>query len=212
MTNSKNMPHVVYWLHDERCVCVWRHGYIGITYRPTQRLQQHRGSGRFSSNLQWTVLFIGTRLQCRQIEFKLRPTQDIGWNHAPGGNAVSEQARRKIRLRALQPDQLERLRIKRENPKRLINLRAVMTRPKSEEWRNKIAATLTGHTRTEASRAKQSASAKGNPKSPEWRDRMSTIASSQGRGKERSPTEERARLAKNAKRAARRAAGLPRLY
>jgi hypothetical protein len=31
LSMDKTTSCVVYWLHDDRCICPWRHGYIGIS-------------------------------------------------------------------------------------------------------------------------------------------------------------------------------------
>lgn len=74
---------VVYWLFNERCVCLWRHGYIGYSQCWPAPLKRHRRNGVPFSN--WMILFRGTKRECRDIEWKLRPHSKIGWNCAPGG-------------------------------------------------------------------------------------------------------------------------------
>jgi hypothetical protein len=134
----------VYWLYDERCVCPCRHGYVGISLNVERRVRTHRK--RFP-DCEWKVLFEGTKFDCVRVEYQLRPTFDIGWNRARGGN--------------------------KGNPGTGAGLYG---KPKSAEHRASIAKTLTGHVRTTASRAKQSASAKGKPKPIEWRAMMSAKA------------------------------------
>lgn len=217
MTRStpRNVPYFVYWLHDDRCVCPFRHGYIGITYRPTRRLLDHRKSRAGQPDFKMTVLFVGSKFECQVIEYKLRPCINIGWNKRTGGERGvyphTREARKKMSIRAKQPDYLERLRKGRETIQRLAGT-GVLSFPKSEEHRRRIAASLTGKIRTANSRAKQSASTKGKQKTVEWRERMSNLIFAKARIVPRTPSQERARLAKNTKRAERRALGLPRLY
>jgi hypothetical protein len=140
---AKTTSCVVYWLTDSRCVCPWRHGYIGISIDFRRRLhhQRYRQKRKFEA----TILFSGTWSECRALD--------------------------------------------------------------------KIAKTLTGHVRTLASRKKQAAKMRGIAKPIMQREKMAQAGSSRYIDrKPRSESYERARLAKNAKRAARRAAGLPRLY
>jgi len=139
----------VYWLYDERCVCPWRHGYVGITLLPARRVRTHQKHKRFPSDFQWKTLFQGTKFDCMRVEHQLRPTFNIGWNRARGGS--------------------------KGNPGTGAGL---FGKPKSAEHCASIARTLTGHVRTAVSRAKQSASAKGKPKSAEWKAMMSTRATS----------------------------------
>jgi hypothetical protein len=79
---DKTTSCLVYWLHDDRCVCPWRHGYIGISTNWFRRLKRHRTNlGVF----QWKHLFTGSIEQCLKLERQLRPKPGIGWNEAPGG-------------------------------------------------------------------------------------------------------------------------------
>jgi hypothetical protein len=141
---------VIYWLHDSRCVCPWRHGYIGISTWLQHRLAAHRRgqgtSARVPANFSYQILFKGTAAECRALEYKLRPHFDIGWNHNPGGGKTDSE-----RIRAS-----------------MLGRRIT--------WGDKIAKTLTGHVRTLESRAKQSSNVKGIPKSPEWRSKASAAA------------------------------------
>jgi hypothetical protein len=75
------MP-IVYWLYDGNCVCPWRHGYVGWSARWNERLIQHRCR---RASFQWQILFEGTRTQCIDLEWKMRPAANIGWNKAIGG-------------------------------------------------------------------------------------------------------------------------------
>lgn len=83
---------VVYWLHDASCVCLWRHGYIGISTTLSARLRQHRNDKRKGKSVSAVpttfdcqILFRGSTAKCVALENQLRPTQDIGWNSARGG-------------------------------------------------------------------------------------------------------------------------------
>jgi hypothetical protein len=91
---------VVYWLHDDRCVCPWRHGYIGVTNRKPQRMHQHRHGGhvfRSHPNAICTVVFEGTCEQCLALERQMRSTHHIGWNIGVGG-FLDGRAKRGIAL------------------------------------------------------------------------------------------------------------------
>lgn len=91
---------VLYWLYDDRCICPWRHGYIGVTVRLTNRLSAHRRSGHFP-NFHCQILFTGSIIECAALEFKMRPNGMIGWNVGCGGNRKSIEQREKMRKRAL---------------------------------------------------------------------------------------------------------------
>ena len=176
---------IVYWLHDETCLNVQEHGYVGISSQWWRRLAVHQRNKRFPANFEWTIIFTGTRAQCLALEHQLRPTSGIGWNRSQGGKPVvefTEQVLAKMRKPKRSREQIEadRERSKKKN------------RP---EWRAKIANSLMGKKRSEESRARQSASAKGKPKSPEWRARMSEMAKARGGfGPKKHSAETRAKL------------------
>ena len=71
----------VYWVHNIEETDVWSQGYVGITKNPESRKKQHKKLNR----TEFTILAEGEKLQCRQIEYKLRPTSGIGLNKNPGG-------------------------------------------------------------------------------------------------------------------------------
>lgn len=86
----------VYWLFDDHCICLWRHGYIGVTINLTRRLAGHRrGNGRgtklLPENFQFEILFTGTSAQCFELEQHLRPVPMIGWNRARGGPRAPDE-------------------------------------------------------------------------------------------------------------------------
>jgi len=76
---------VVYWLHDDQCICPWRHGWIGISQDFKGRLKTHRGNKNFPKDFETKILFSGTASECRNLEWLLRPGPRIGWNLAAGG-------------------------------------------------------------------------------------------------------------------------------
>jgi hypothetical protein len=78
---------VLYWLHDAHCICLQRHGYVGISERFTTRLGRHKQSGTFPPGFAWTILFRGSRDECLAMEESLRPTWAVGWNKLKGGLA-----------------------------------------------------------------------------------------------------------------------------
>lgn len=76
---------VVYWLFDETCVCPRWSGYVGISAQWPKRLGAHRRSGRWPAGFSSCVLSTGSKLECRWMEWNLRPASDIGWNLSVGG-------------------------------------------------------------------------------------------------------------------------------
>jgi hypothetical protein len=85
---TKPAVGVVYWLSDERCICLWRHGYVGVTVSWPHRLHRHRcetQSDFLPDKFNGQVIFRGPIKQCLEIETQLRPKAGIGWNRLPGG-------------------------------------------------------------------------------------------------------------------------------
>jgi hypothetical protein len=81
---------VVYWLHDERCICLQKHGYVGISGAFMTRLVVHQRNKRFPANFEWSIIFTGTKNECLALERTLRPGFGIGWNRARGGTPAVE--------------------------------------------------------------------------------------------------------------------------
>jgi hypothetical protein len=77
---------VVYWLYDEKCVCPWKHGYVGITFYWKRRIARHRQFFNFAFDCK--ILFRGSRGACLKLEWQMRPCRGIGWNCAAGGALV----------------------------------------------------------------------------------------------------------------------------
>jgi hypothetical protein len=78
------MACVVYWLYDDQCICVWRHGYVGISKNFKARISGHLTNQQLP-DFNWRILFTGSLAECRRLESTLRPRPFIGWNTAPGG-------------------------------------------------------------------------------------------------------------------------------
>lgn len=109
-----NIDNIVYWYRKEEHTDMTMEGYIGITNSPKARHYIHT-SGRSESlilqnaftkygveNIIKEVVFQGTREECEQKEYELRPSCNIGWNICIGGGKTpinkghSEETKRKI--------------------------------------------------------------------------------------------------------------------
>jgi hypothetical protein len=151
---------ILYWLFDDSCICLWRHGYIGITTQWTRRLQRHRRT--MSHAFRFAILFRGSKEECTKLEHQLRPHRHIGWNVAPGGNLV--------RLGAQVSDEA----------KRRMSIAATQRPPCSEETRERQRIASTGRTnrgrpgkKSAAEKLKISASNTGKKRSADVRRMMS---------------------------------------
>jgi len=129
-----NLICVVYWLYDERCICPWRHGYIGIsTVWLTHRRGQHRrghgtikGARLVPAIFNEQILFVGTVSECQALELELRPHPRIGWNLYRGGHKGSLGYRHTLETR--------------ENMAEAARKSGHSKRPKTPEWRAAISA------------------------------------------------------------------------
>ena len=96
--HQSNGMAVVYWIHKPEHTDIFTQGYIGVTKRKAlARWREHlRTTHRPElkiylalakyDTLVFDVVIIGTREYCQQIETSLRPTPNIGWNTAMGGD------------------------------------------------------------------------------------------------------------------------------
>ena len=86
----------VYWLHLAGHTDILNEGYIGVSSQPNERLYEHRYERRTNRHLSHafdaygdqiiqTILLVGSKQYCLDVERGLRPTERIGWNIAIGG-------------------------------------------------------------------------------------------------------------------------------
>jgi hypothetical protein len=79
---------VVYWAYDDTCDHPADSGYIGVTEnRRIRRDQLRRNYVRFPPDVKMKILFEGTREECLDLERRLRPRANMGWNKNAGGVA-----------------------------------------------------------------------------------------------------------------------------
>jgi predicted GIY-YIG superfamily endonuclease len=150
---------VVYWLRDDRCVCPWRHGYIGISINLTSRLKRHRSKRGTIKIKQFeaTVLFRGTVDECFALEREIRPNPFVGWNIAEGGVGPQypkpSETIRKMREAALRRYQ---------DPQERIKMSEIQ-KGRKVTWGAKISAGKRGAKLSDATKEKMSAVRKGRP-------------------------------------------------
>lgn len=86
----------VYWIHRPEHTDILSQGYVGITKRFDRRLVEHSKTNenrhlKFAinkygwENLVKEKILISNEEYCLDIESKLRPKENIGWNLAKGG-------------------------------------------------------------------------------------------------------------------------------
>lgn len=86
----------VYWIKRKEHSCVEKDGYIGITKNVHRRIDEHRkhysGRSRVSNaikkydDIEHIILFEGLdKQEAIEIEKRLRPDDNIGWNITKGG-------------------------------------------------------------------------------------------------------------------------------
>lgn len=94
---QKEKPYYLYWIHRPCHKDMTKEGYIGITKNPDTRYQSHKlvakadnkyiisRAIRKYNDLEYTILCCGSRKYIIDLEYKLRPQPNIGWNIAIGG-------------------------------------------------------------------------------------------------------------------------------
>lgn len=138
---------VVYWLFDDQCVCPWRHGYVGVSCELNKRLKNHRRRQRRDFDVK--ILFEGTQVECRIIEYQFRSQRKIGWNIGIGGGKNrfgiphNEETKQKMRD-AIRPPILETTREKLRITSIGRTNRGRIGQKKSDEERAKISASKKG--------------------------------------------------------------------
>jgi hypothetical protein len=164
------MSCVVYWLYDEQCVCMWKHGYIGVSTNFRSRLKQHRAERR---GFKHCVVFEGSSQECYALEAVLRPTAFVGWNAAPGGEGGPSQPRSLEHRQKIREAALRRY----ANPDERKKMSELQKGRKfTPEWCANIAAGKQGTKASDATRAKMSAIRKGRRRAPFTLEHRANIA------------------------------------
>jgi hypothetical protein len=149
----------VYWIHLPEHTDMFSEGYIGVTSKTAkERFKSHINAANLNKKKHLKIsyaikkygaenLIVQTLVICSDeyaldLELKLRPTKEIGWNLAPGGSKPP------LRVGPMGPEFSARLSERN---------RGVL---KSEETKRKISETLTGTTLPQEVKDKISASHK----------------------------------------------------
>ena len=95
----------LYWIRDEKCTDIAIDGYVGVSKDPHRRFLSHqRHNENIPTDVWVEIIFAGTRQECFDKEFELRPRKKMGWNRAVGGAqgfkigfSHSEKTKKKLR-------------------------------------------------------------------------------------------------------------------
>lgn len=102
---------VVYWIHLPEHNDMFSEGYVGVSNNSRKRYKQHftlmenekhenvhllRAYKKYGTVFEYSIILEAEEEYCYDIERKLRPTKDIGWNIAEGGNKPPSMKGRKL--------------------------------------------------------------------------------------------------------------------
>jgi hypothetical protein len=90
------MSYSVYWIHLSEHTNMFSQGYIGVSNNPKNRWHRHwkyNGNEHLKNAIKkygWNALIkkiivVGEKDYCFDLETKIRPNRQIGWNIAEGG-------------------------------------------------------------------------------------------------------------------------------
>lgn len=77
---------VLYWLRLPEHTDMWSQGYVGVTAHIENRIRSHKH--RFKAmwdKIVFQKLVMADKNYCYDLEKKLRPASNIGWNKSEGG-------------------------------------------------------------------------------------------------------------------------------
>ena len=99
------MSTEIYWIRTKGHSDIMSEGYIGVSNNTEKRFAKHRAQAnqmthinpKFANavkkygwdNIVFSIVSIGVNKYCLELETKLRPEKEIGWNIAPGGGMPS---------------------------------------------------------------------------------------------------------------------------
>lgn len=97
----------VYWIHHTDHTDMFSQGYVGVSNNTRNRWNDHRTTTQNNhlknainkygwENLVKKVIVVADKNYCLDIEFKLRPTEKIGWNIVAGGGNPPSALGRKV--------------------------------------------------------------------------------------------------------------------
>jgi hypothetical protein len=96
--SEKDNVYILYWIRRKEHTDMFKEGYIGITCDFKERMRNHRKNKNKTiltdaissigwENLNKDIIYDGLTLsEILNLEFKYRPSENIGWNLQKGGN------------------------------------------------------------------------------------------------------------------------------
>ncbi len=164
----------VYWIKHIDHTDIFSEGYVGITSRTVElrwkqhlndakknsKYRVHRAINKYGADITISVVLEGSTEYCQMIESSLRPTENIGYNHAPGGAATtlgvkySEEIRKKI------SDKAKGRQVSEETRKKMSEAQ-LKRAPASEATRKKLSKNNLGKKMSDEAKEKISKANKG---------------------------------------------------
>lgn len=130
----------LYWIHAPHHTDIFKEGYIGISIDPKRRFRNHKkrkqnpilenAFNKYECKL--TILLQSTIEYCKEIEIKLRPVKEIGWNICEGGG-IPPSPKGKIKSPMSEEHKLK-ISLSKKGQKINVDKRG----PMSDETKNKI--------------------------------------------------------------------------
>jgi predicted GIY-YIG superfamily endonuclease len=143
------MHTIVYWIKYEEYIDPYQDGYVGITKDLPKRMSSH--SSKHSKNkhvfnrlMKGAVVEIlhecDSREEAIQLEKQYRPTANIGWNLAPGGDVPPPRTKATGKSLLKGEDRTDKQKAASQKLKETLTGRVGTNLGKtfSEEWKNKL--------------------------------------------------------------------------
>ena len=155
----------VYWIHLPEHTDITTQGYVGVSTNAIKRIQNHfqlleqnqhnnihlsRAYIKYDKLIK-DILLEAEESYCYEIENRLRPNYNIGWNIAPGGDKPPPSKKGRGKGRKLSEEHRQKI-IKttyfnvfnKSEERKILTSKTMKGRPKSEEQKRKQSEKMTG--------------------------------------------------------------------
>jgi predicted GIY-YIG superfamily endonuclease/ribosomal protein L37AE/L43A len=168
----------VYWIRTQDHSDIFSQGYVGVTKHFDQRMKQHNWNhpnpyfanaiAKYGwDNLVKSVVLVADEDYCLDIEQKLRPAKEIGWNIVPGGGKPPVLSGKRPELCGRTPWNKGKKMPQKAVEKVRAAVKLQMQDPSHRAWLSEIKkgmpSPMAGKKHSEEARAKMSASKRGVP-------------------------------------------------